>query len=173
MPPVAALPLKRIACWFGLALLLGALLTGGYLATRASDATSAMARGQYRLAAEYYAQAAANGDPAAATSLANLLYLGLGVEQDLPRAAALYQQAAGEGYSPAQLNLGHLYSQGFGVAPDSMRAFAWYRMSDIHGNPKAEYYLRQISLETTLTALQMSYIRDRWRTLDDLMAENL
>ncbi len=173
MPTSTTLPLKRKAIGSGLLILLLVSMVAGHYFTRAGDASSAMARGQYHLAGDYYAIAAAEGNPIAATSLANLLYLGLGVDQDLPRAAGLYLQAAAKGHGPAQLNLGHLYSQGLGVTADPGRAFAWYRMSDIHGNPKAEYYLRQISLENTLTAMQMSYIRDRWATLEDLTAEKL
>ena len=34
---------------------------------------------------------------------------------------------------------------------------------------KAEYYLRQISLEYTLSPLQMSHAKERWGKLDNLL----
>lgn len=155
-----------------------ALAAAGFLLWRlafahAPDATSAMASGRYADAAGYYAAAADTGDPSAQNALANLYYLGLGTEVDPGRAAALYFDAARQGYAPAQLNLGNLYAQGLGVRQDALRAFGWYVMADAHGSPAAEYYLRQISLEYTLSPLQQSTAAERWRTLDMLVAEGL
>ncbi len=140
---------------------------------RAPDATTAMARGNYADAARHYALAVETGDPAAMTALGNLHYLGLGLPANARRAAELYFEAARLGHADAQLNLGNLYSQGLGVPADPMRAFGWYATADRYGQPVAEYYLNQISLEYTLSPLQLSTAAQRWRTLELLVAEGL
>jgi len=139
----------------------------------ASDYADAMAKGQYAQAPAFLNEQIEQGNPQAITALANLHYLGLGVERDLNKAASLYHQAASNGYAAAQLNLGHLYKQGMGVGKNAEKAFAWYVHADIAGSPWAEYYKSQLSVELTLTPLQMSVVRTRWRVLDDLAAEPL
>lgn len=139
----------------------------------AADYLEAMANGQYRRASEFISSEAADNNPRALNALANQYYLGLGVEQDYAHAASLYHAAASQGYAPAELNLGHLYKQGLGVDKSVERAFAWYVHSDIADNPWAEYYMSQISVELTLTPLQMATIREKWRKLDRLAAEPL
>ena len=132
-----------------------------------------MAAGRFERAARALASAAEIGDPIAQTALGNLHYLGLGLERDPRRAAELYYAAARAGHAPAQINLGNLYAQGLGVPTDALRAFGWYRQADIHGSPAAEYYLRQISLEYTLSPLQQSTAAAKWERLDALVAEGL
>jgi len=139
----------------------------------APNAYMAMAKGQYLVASEYYGDEADAGNPDAQNSLANLYYLGLGVEQNFEKAAELYLASARNGFAPAQVNLGHLFSQGFGVRQDPMKAFAWYQQSHIHGNVISEYYLRQIAVEYTLTPLQISTAREKWSHLQTLAAEGL
>ena len=150
----------------------------GYTAYRflnkpAPNAFMAMAKGQYLVASHYYAEDARAGDPRAQNSLANLYYLGLGVDQDFERAAELYLESAKRGFAAAQVNLGHLYTQGLGVKPDPLRAFGWYNMSNIHGSLISEYYLRQIAVEYTLSPLQISAAREKWARLKTLVDEGL
>ena len=124
------------------ALVLAAMLFVFYLVKILSqpvDAYSAMASGDYDVAAKYYEDAAVQGDQRARNSLANLYYLGLGVKRDYVRASELYFAAASAGVADAQLNLGHLFKLGLGVESDPMRAFAWYNIADRTGNPAAEY----------------------------------
>lgn len=144
-----------------------------YLNKPADSAFMAMAHGQYSLAGEYYGEEADQGNPRALNALANLHYLGLGVEQDFEKAAELYMAAASKGFAPAQVNLGNLFSQGLGVRQDPMRAFAWYQQSNIQGHPIAEFYLRQIAVEYTLTPLQISTVREKWSILRLLVEEGL
>jgi len=153
------------------ALALCALLMGIYLiktATQPTDAISAMASGDYDVAARYYEVAAVQGDQIARNSLANLYYLGLGVKQDYTRASELYFAAASAGVADAQLNLGHLFKLGLGVDSDPMRAFAWYNIADRFGNPAAEYYMRQITQEWTLSPLQINTALKKWSKLSEL-----
>lgn len=156
-------------------LLLIAVL-GAYLfhvASKPENATEAMASGNYGEAARFYEAAIEQGDRRAANSLGNLYYLGLGVDKDYTLASQLYLTSASAGIAAAQLNLGHLFKQGLGVAIDPVRAFAWYNMADIHGNPIAEYYMRQITQEQTLTALQIKAAQTDWAKLPSLVDAGL
>ncbi len=139
----------------------------------ASNYVDAMAKGQFERAREFVSVQATAGNPEYMTALANLHYLGLGGETDFERAASLYHAAASQGYGAAQLNLGHLYKQGKGVQKSAERAFGWYVHASIANNPWAEYYLSQLSVELTLTPLQMSTLKERWYTLDALASEPL
>ena len=152
-------------------LVLSALLIGIYgikVATQPTDAIAAMASGGYAVAAKYYEAAAVQGDERARNSLANLYYLGLGVKQDYTLASELYFAAASAGVADAQLNLGHLFKLGLGVDSDPMRAFAWYNIADRYGNPAAEYYMRQITQEWTLSPLQVNTALEMWSKLSEL-----
>jgi len=132
-----------------------------------------MANGQYSTAAELYRKAAHDGDRRASNSLGNLYYLGLGVTADYQQASKHYYEAAVAGVADAQMNIGHLYKQGLGVEHDPMRAFAWYHMADVHGNVAAEFYMKQITEEWTLSPLQISTALEKWSTLPALSAEGL
>lgn len=144
-----------------------------FLNDRPKNATAAMAAGRYELAADYYTQAAAQGDQRASNSLGNLYYLGLGIDRNYQRASQLYFQAARAGLADAQLNLGHLFKLGLGVGADPMRAFAWYNMADIHGSPAAELYMKQITQEWTLSPLQINTALTKWSKLQTLIDEGL
>jgi len=133
----------------------------------------AMAKGQFDRARAYLAAEVELGNPQFQTALANLHYLGLGGPTDFDTAAALYHSAASKGYGAAQLNLGHLYKQGLGVRKSAERAFGWYVHAEIANDPWAEYYLSQLSVELTLSPLQMSVLRDRWLKLEALANEPL
>ena len=144
-----------------------------FLQSRPQNATAAMAAGRYGLAANYYSEAARQGDRRASNSLGNLYYLGLGIDRDYQRASQLYFEAARAGIPEAQLNLGHMFKLGLGVNSDPMRAFAWYNMADIHGSPAAELYLKQITQEWTLSPLQISTALTKWAKLQSLIDEGL
>lgn len=154
---------------------LPALLVAFHLAQHypASSYVDAMARGQYTRAESLLQAEMQKNNPSARSAMANLYYLGLGVNRDYRKAATLYHGAASQGYAAAQLNLGHLYMQGLGVGKDTERAFGWYVHADIAGSPWAEYYLSQLSSELTLTPLQMESVKNRWHKLDSLSAEPL
>lgn len=139
----------------------------------AGDYIDSMARGQYEQARNFLADEVKQGNPQAQTALGNLHYLGLGGPIDYDKAADLYHEAAGNGYGAAQLNLGHLYKQGLGVGKNVERAFGWYMQANIANSVWAEYYMKQISTELTLSPLQMSVIKERWSKLDALASEPL
>lgn len=157
----------------GIALIICLLAAAHYHFRPAANAVSAMASGNYRAAVKLYTEAAANGDRRASNSLGNLYYLGLGVELDYTMAAKHYLESASAGVADAQLNIANLFKLGLGVTHDPMRAFAWYNMADIHGNPAAEFYMKQISQEWTLSPLQISTALEKWSRLPALVAEGL
>lgn len=140
---------------------------------RAENSYTAMARGQYKLASQFYEEEVDIGSPRAMNHLANLHYLGLGIDKNVAVAAQLYLDASAKGFAAAQLNLGHLYRQGIGVQQDPVRAFGWYQMSNIHGSPWAEQYLRQTAVEFTLTPGQINKAQETWPTLNSIVKEGL
>jgi len=144
-----------------------------YFTKRADTAFTAMARGQYSLALRFYEQEAEAGSPQAMNHLGNLHYLGLGTQRNHKTAAQLYLDASSAGFAAAQLNLGHLFRQGIGVQQDPVRAFGWYAMSDIHGSPWAEQYMRHTAVEFTLTPGQINSAKENWPTLGALVEEGL
>ena len=139
----------------------------------ATNYEDAMGKGQFDRARSFLSEEADAGNPQYLTALGNLNYLGLGGEENYQQAASLYHEAASKGYGAAQLNLGHLYKQGLGVEKNVERAFGWYVHADISNDPWAEYYLSQLSVELTLSPLQMSVLKERWQKLDNLAAEPL
>jgi len=162
-----------------LAALVVLILVGGigatihYFTQRADNAFTAMARGQYKLARHFYEDEVKAGSPQAMNQLANLHLLGLGTLADHKAAAQLYLDASSAGFAAAQLNLGHLFRQGMGVPQDPVRAFGWYAMSDIHGSPWAEQYMRHTAVEFTLTPGQINSAKESWPTLGALVKEGL
>lgn len=158
---------------FGISLIACLLALAQYHFRPSENAVSAMASGNYRAAVKLYGEAAKNGDRLASNSLGNLYYLGLGVELDYTVAARHYLESASAGVADAQINIANLFKQGLGVTHDPMRAFAWYHMADVHGNPAAEFYMKQISQEWTLSPLQISTALDKWSRLPALVAEGL
>lgn len=170
-------PMIRWGQWFFLSLFaaLALLLAGFSLWDKlpARNYIDAMARGQYAKAGTFLAEEVSMGNPQAQNALANLYYLGLGHPTEYRRAAQLYHAAAKQGFAAAQLNLGHLYKQGLGVSKNAERAFGWYTHANISGSPWAEFYQSQISVELTLTPLQMATAKERWYKLDALANEPL
>jgi TPR repeat protein len=71
-------------------------------------------------AVELYEQATAEGDAAAAATLAMMHQLGRGVPRDPERMIALMQQAAAEDYHFAQYRLAQTYLNGDGVPDDAV-----------------------------------------------------
>lgn len=176
MTIVSDRPGQRAQWWFaGSLIVLLAILAAFYLSARlpASNYVDAMAKGQYLRASKLLQPEVDDDNPQARNALGNLYYLGMGVKRNYRDAALLYHAAASQGFAAAQLNLGHLYNQGLGVNKNAERAYGWYIHANIAGSPWAEYYITQLSSELTLTPLQMSAAKTRWRNLDQLSGEPL
>jgi hypothetical protein len=116
----------------------------------------------YKLAAEWYRKAAAQGNIAGEMHLAALLRDGKGVERDMPQAVALYRKAAEQGDVTAQGTLGVLYSFGLGVTQDYIEAYFWLDIAASSDSPEKEHYAanRQM-VGTHITAQELEAVQDR------------
>lgn len=80
----------------------------------------------YRVAAEWFAKAAAQNDAKAQYKLGYLHFEGKGVARDYKKAYQLLRKSAQQEYSPAQFYLGRLYAEGLGVEQDNRKALYWF-----------------------------------------------
>ena len=124
-----------------LAFQLGLMLSLPVLADRYEDGGAAYEAGNNVEAMAIWRPLAEEGDLRAQYAIANLYREGLGVEQDLRRAAYWMEQAAGEGFALAQFNLGNAYREGYGVRQDDSAAVNWWRLAAGQGNSDAMYNL--------------------------------
>lgn len=83
-------------------------------------------------------RAAQGGQAWAQSDLGTAYELGIGVKQDISRAAGLYQKAAIQGYAGAQTNLGVLYGTGEGVKYDRKAAIYWLKKASAQGDKIAQ-----------------------------------
>ena len=88
----------------------GAVWAGDY-----EDGMQCYHDGAYDKAFAAFSRAAGQGDAAAQSALALMLYNGEGTERDFAAAAAWYLKAAEQGEADAQFALGELYESGEGV----------------------------------------------------------
>ncbi len=88
--------------------------------------------------------------------LAELYYLGQGVQRDYHRAFDWYMRAAMQGHTEAQHNVAHMYHQGEGVSRDPVRALAWYEIFAFFHDGGAGYYPAREDLRLTLSAGQVA-----------------
>ncbi len=89
----------------------------------------AFEKGNYTEAAMQWNTAAQAGNVNAQHNLGVLYEEGLGVDQDLLKAAAWYQKAAENGVPGAAYNLGSMYDEGIGVEQNYTEAAKWYTVA--------------------------------------------
>eukprot|EP00954_Amorphochlora_amoebiformis_P019910 1335601-Amorphochlora_amoeboformis.AAC.2 len=94
-----------------------------------------------RLAAEYFRAAAAQGNAAAKSNLAQMHIQGLGVEENNQTAFKYFEEAAGQGDAAAQNGLGYMYLHGIGTKQDHGKAMKFFKMSAEQGNVDAQFNL--------------------------------
>lgn len=87
------------------------------------------------LAARFYAEAAAEGLPAAIYRVGRGYDKGRGVARDIIEAARWYERAAVLNYPPAMAALGTMHEFGDGAAPNLAEALRWYRLAADAGDP--------------------------------------
>lgn len=95
----------------------------------------------FSAAANFYRQAADQGDDHARYFLGTMYYQGKGVKQDYVTAFNLTRSAAERGHIHAQHNLGFMYESGRGVSQDFAAALAWYGKAAEQGDANAELKL--------------------------------
>jgi Sel1 repeat len=113
----------------------------------------------YKLAAEWYKAAAAQGEVNAAFALACLYEQGRGVSRDYRLAVTYYRAAVEQGHPRAENNLGAMYESGRGVSKDLTEAARLYRASAEHGDPVAQCNLA--SLYFNGQGVRRDYLRHR------------
>jgi uncharacterized protein len=91
-------------------------------------------------AAALLEQAAAAGSAEAQFELAQLLEMGLGVAQDVPRAIQLYEAAAKQEFADALNDLGFMHFQGgMGLPRDQAKALGYFERAARQRHPEAMY----------------------------------
>ena len=91
-------------------------------------------------AAAFLTRAADAGSPEAQFELAQLYEIGLGVEQDVPKALELYRTAAAAGFADAINDLGFLYFQGgLGIIPNRKIGLEHFKRAADLRHPQAMY----------------------------------
>src|SRR5690606_15273070 len=114
---------------------------------QADYAFGAFQRGYFLTALALALPRAENGDAAAQTLIAELYAQGLGVAQNLERAAGWYQLAARNGDRLATFALGLLYQDGRGVPKDRERAADLFTKAADAGYVPAKYNLALLHVE--------------------------
>jgi TPR repeat protein len=112
--------------------------TTGAAAGPYEDATSALQRENYALAARLFRPLAEQGNVDAQFNLGLLYGVGQGVPQDYQEAVKWYLKAAEQGQVLAQNNLAVMYTKGEGVPQDYQEAVKWYRLAAKQGNAGAQ-----------------------------------
>jgi TPR repeat protein len=92
-------------------------------------------------AADWFREAAIQGDANAQYNLGVLYEKGLGVRQDDVRALLWYHSAAEQSHPVAQLNLGTLYAEGRGIPLSYEEARRWFQAAAENGVAAGYYNL--------------------------------
>jgi TPR repeat protein len=115
------------------------------------DVEGELNRGKAALQLKKYDEAAARfgklaraGNPAAQFYMGRLTAMGLGVEQDLPKATEWFQLSAKQGHVEAQAVLGLHYMEGIGVAQSYAEAARWSTLAAENGHGGAAYNLAKM-----------------------------
>jgi eukaryotic-like serine/threonine-protein kinase len=102
------------------------------------DFKAALDRKDFDEAFRIAAPLAAGGDRDAQYAIGSFYDRGLGVKQDLEKAAIWYRKAADQGHRSAQVNLAMMYETGEGVPKSDEEAFNWYRKAGDQDDPEAQ-----------------------------------
>jgi uncharacterized protein len=122
-----------------------AAVCAGAAAEPLQDASSAILRKDYTLAARLLRPLAEAGDALAQLRLGELYYDGHGVAEDDREALRWFERAARGGLAEAQFRLGNLYAYGHAPVPDGSDpvrvAAPWYFEAARQGHADAQYSL--------------------------------
>jgi TPR repeat protein len=109
-----------------------------------SLADSLYKNGEFEQAFKLYENLAEKGDATAQGKIGRMYDDGLGIKEDLSKAAFWYEQAAKQGISSSQFNLAGLYLYGEGVTKSWEKAYYWYRKVANNGDEEAKQKLTEI-----------------------------
>jgi TPR repeat protein len=96
---------------------------------------------EYDKAIEYYRLAAENGFLQAQFALADMLYLGIFVNENEEEAFKWFKLAAEKGHAESQYKIGRIYERGRVIEKNLEEAFKWYRLA-----AEQEYRLSMVKL---------------------------
>ena len=123
---------------------------------------------EYKLAADWYLEAASQKPPGPESIAADLhlaeLYRdgGNGFPRDMAQAAAWYTKAAEQGDVGAQGTLGVLYSMGQGVPHDDVEAYFWFDLAaSVKGPSQQKYAANRQMIGERITADELAGVQDR------------
>ncbi|MGI9412723.1 MAG: tetratricopeptide repeat protein [Hyphomicrobiales bacterium] len=133
-----------------------------------ATAEAALHSGHYWAASKMLSAKAEQGDARAQNALANLYYLGLGVEQSHTLASRWYLKAALQANSDAQINVARQYRLGHGLPRDELRAYAWLVQARSNQNEIAEVHMKLLAGGMQLTPNQMQRAKVLYPKLEDL-----
>jgi TPR repeat protein len=95
----------------------------------------------FKKAAEWYEQAAEQGNAEAQTQLVTWYCKNRGVPKERAKAADWHTKAAEQGNAEAQTSLAHMYATGKGAAKDAKKAAGLYAKAAAQGEPLGQYHL--------------------------------
>ena len=157
--------------FFLLALLAISLLAGNHVSRWLAPPENellAIEQGDYIFAAGKLSTKAEDGNLQSQTTLANLYRFGLGVEQDLQRAARLYSASARAGDDAAMVNLGLMYREGLGVTQNGELAYAWFNLARESGNQVGQLYMSELIASFEIRGHRVPDIRRSYSTINNL-----
>jgi hypothetical protein len=99
-------------------------------------------------------KAAKQNSPPGAYCMGKLYQQGLGVERDLPKAAAWFSEASKMGLADAALRLGEMYWKGEGLKQDKISAYEFIYLASVAGVPEATQERERLEKELTHKELQ-------------------
>ena len=97
--------------------------------------------GQYKRAIKLQKEAAEKGYVDAYYSLGDIYEYGIGVEEDLVKAAKWYLKAAENGHLEGSFRVGLMYEYGEGVEKNFKKAMEWYHVAASKEHLEAQYQL--------------------------------
>jgi TPR repeat protein len=118
-----------------------------------------------KIALQWFALAAKQGEPKAQTRLGIYYQLGKGSEKSPEKAAHRFREAALRGDTCAMLNLGSCYQAGTGVKKDVTRAFVWWTLALQNGEENARNELT--ALRKDMSPEQVKDAEKRLKTMRD------
>jgi len=100
---------------------------------------------EYNKSAQWYGEAAQQGNFEAQNKLALLYLNGLGATTNYLVALSWFRKSADQGSAAAPVNLGIMYENGYGVEQNVTEAMNWYRKAVALGNTNAVPYLKRLT----------------------------
>ena len=121
------------------------------------DATMALERRHYLMAARLLGPLAERGDANAQSMLGTMHLYGKGVPRNQAIGVKFLRSAAIRGEAGGQSTLGMAYERGSGISQDYVRAYMWYSLAAASGDPYADKFAKdRDKIASKMTATQIA-----------------